>query len=144
MRVIKGIEIPIAICVSYTILSIINASIELVIGNEVMSVLNSFMMLLWTSIAVFILSIHHLFEKWSPPLMIVIQYIIAMGLVMLSIIISGIFEELHPNTYRDAFRSFTIPYVIGGTYYYFNVFYGAKRQNKILQEIKALKRINKN
>ncbi len=59
MRILKGIEIPITICISYTILSIFNAAISMIRGIEMGTHMNSVMMLVWCSIAVFVLSIHH-------------------------------------------------------------------------------------
>ncbi len=135
MKILKGIEIPITICISYTILSVSNAVLNLLNGNSTGSHENSIVMLLWTSIAVFILSIHHLFDEFSPLVMIILQYIIAMGLVFLSIFIIGFFSEINATSYSDAFTSFTIPYIIGGFFYYISVFRSAYRQNKLLTEI---------
>lgn len=135
MRILKGIEIPITICISYTIISIINALINLLNGNSTGSHENSIVMLLWTSIAVFILSIHHLFDEWSPIFMIIIQYVIAMGLVFLSIFLISLFSEIHVDAYKDAFTSFTWPYIIGAGFYYISLFRSVARQNKLLSEI---------
>ena len=135
MKILKGIEIPITICVCYTILSVSNAVLNLLNGNSTGSHENSIMMLLWTSIAVFILSIHHLFDELSPIFMIIIQYMIAMGLVFLSIFFIRLFSEIHVNAYKDAFISFTIPYIIGGGFYYISLFRSVVRQNKLLTEI---------
>ncbi|NLG03033.1 MAG: DUF3021 family protein [Clostridia bacterium] len=136
----SGTMILVSICVSYTILSIINALLALFSGRESGSHMNSIMMLVWTSIAVLILNIHSLFDEWSPILMIVIQYLIAMGLVLLTIFLSGFFEEISPNGYRDAIISFTIPYIIGAAVYYISVFAEAKRQDQLIQEINAADR----
>lgn len=135
MRILKGSEIPITICVSYTILSILNAVSSMISGIEKGTHINSVMMLIWCSIAVLILSIHHYFEDWSPIGMIVIQYLIAISLVFLSLYIVSFFDEISKGGYRDAFLSFTIPYIIGAVFYYISLFSSAKRQNKIIQEI---------
>lgn len=135
MKILKGIEIPITICVCYTILSVSNAVLNLLNGISTGSHENSIIMLLWTSIAVFILSIHHLFDEFSPLVMIILQYIIAMGLVFLSIFIIGFFSEVNADGYKDAFISFTIPYIIGGGFYYISLFRSVVRQNKLLTEI---------
>lgn len=135
MRILKGIEIPIAICISYTVISIANAVLCLMAGRESSSNGNALTMLLWCFIAVFILSIHHLFEEWPPAVMILCQYLIAMGLVTLSVYIGSFFEELSEHGYRDMFFSFTIPYIIGGGIYYISLFRTARRQDKLIQEI---------
>lgn len=137
MRILKGVEIPITICISYTILSIANAILSLANGQEYGDHVNSFLMLLWTSIAVLVLSIHYLFEEWSPVAMILVQYLIAMSLVFLSIFIGSFFSEVAPHGYRNAFISFTVPYMIGGAFYYFSAFQAARRQNRLIQEIQS-------
>ncbi len=135
MRILKGVEIPVTICVSYTVLSIANAVFSLFAGRTEGTHWNSIVMLLWTSIAVFVLSIHHLFDEWSPALMIVVQYMIAMGLVFLTVFIGSFFEEVSEGGYFDVFVSFTWPYVIGALLYYISLFRSAKRQDRMIQEI---------
>ncbi|MBO5487338.1 MAG: hypothetical protein J5988_10505, partial [Eubacterium sp.] len=66
MKILKGVEIPIAICVSYTILSIVNAVLCLINGRESSSNVNAVMMLFFCSIAVLVLSIHRLFDAAAP------------------------------------------------------------------------------
>lgn len=138
MKRIKGIEIPISIAVSYTLISIANAVLNLLSGREGNSNWNDIIMLLWTSAAVFILSIHPLFDEWPPLLMICVQYLIAAGLVLLTVYISGFFTEVSKEGYKDAVISFTIPYMIGAAVYYISVFRTAKRQDKIMQEINGV------
>lgn len=135
MKILKGVEIPIAICISYTILSIVNALLCLMNGRESSSNVNAVMMLFYCSIAVLVLSIHHLFDVWPPVVMILIQYVMAMGLVFLSVYIGSFFDEVSEDGYRDIFVSFTIPYFIGSAVYYISLFRSAKRQDKLLQEI---------
>lgn len=137
MKILKGVEIPIAICVSYTILSIVNIIFDLCRGRETGSHYNSLAMLLLCSIAVLVLSLHHLFDEWPPIVMIIIQYVIAMGLVLLLVFISGFFEEVSEGGYRDIIISFTIPYIIGAFIYYISLFRTARRQDKLIQEINA-------
>jgi len=139
MKKINLAEMLVVICVSYTILSLVNAGLALAMGKNTISAMNSFTMVLWTSIGVGILYMHQYFDRWSPLVMIIAQYIIAMGLVFGSLLLESKFIELHPMAYRDAFRSFTIPYIIGAGIYYINIFREAKRQNELLQEIKNKK-----
>lgn len=135
MRIIKGVEIPISICVSYTILSIANAVLSMINGTMEGTHTNSILMLVWTSIAVFVLSIHHLFEEWSPVAMIAIQYLIAMGLVFLTLFLGSFIDDVSEGGYWDAFVSFTVPYMIGAAVYYISLFRSAKRQDQLIQEI---------
>lgn len=137
MKILKGIEIPIAICISYTILSVYNAAASLIVGRETGPHSNSLLMLLFTTIAILILSLHHLFDECPPAVMIAVQYIIAMGLVFLTTYILSFFEEMGENGYRDIFLSFTIPYIIGAIIYYISLFRTAQRQNTLLTQINA-------
>ena len=128
-------EILLTICVSYTIISACGAIVNMLMGAET-SNLNTLSILVFTSIAVLILYMHQLFERISPLLMIVIQYVIALGLVMLYVFLVGLVEPVAERGYRDIFISFTVPYVIGAVVYYISVFKQARQQDALLQEIK--------
>lgn len=141
MKKVNLPEMLIAICICYTILSLVNAGLNLATGREDISASNSFNMILWTSLGAGILYTHHYFQRLSPLVMVISQYAIAMGLIFASIYIEGQFVPIHPNGYRDAFRSFTIPYIIGAIIYYVHIFREAKRQNILLQEIKKRKTV---
>lgn len=138
MKILKGVEIPIAICISYTILSIVNALLCLINGKESSSNVNAVMMLLWCATAVLVLALHPLFDNLPPVVMMLIQYVIAMGLVLLSVYIGSFFEEVARGGYRDIFVSFTIPYLVGGAVYYVSLYRAAKRQDRLLKEIHVL------
>lgn len=131
-------EILTTICVSYTIISIVAALINLMTGSQADN-LNTIAMLLFTSIAVFVLSLHNMFDNLSPLLMIIIQYVVALGLVMISVFLIGLISPVSEGGYKDIFISFTIPYIIGAFVYYVSVFHQAKCQNDLLQEIKRKK-----
>lgn len=126
----------IVICIMYTLLSLTNAAIYATTGQGNLTAANSFTMVMWISIGVGIIYTHELFPNLSPLVMAIIQYIVAMSIVFASIYIGSWFTTVHPDGYRDAFRSFTIPYIIGAGVYYYHVFRAAKKQNALLQEIK--------
>ena len=128
-------EILLTICVSYTLISIGTTILNMLSGSENNN-MNTISMLVFTSIAVLVLYTHQIFDKVSPLVMIVIQYVIALGLVMLYVFIVGLFDPVAEGGYRDIFVSFTIPYVIGALVYYISVFYQAQQQDALLQEIK--------
>ena len=132
------IDIFVSICVCYTLLNLLNSVLLNMNGYTMGSLNNNYLMLLWCSIGTITLFSHKLLSRWSPLSMIVIQYLIAMGLVFMSIVISGFVSELHPDAYRDGFRSFTIPYIIGAIIYYGYLYYEAKKQNNLLQEAKKI------
>ena len=128
-------EILLTICVSYTLISIGTTILNMLAGSETNN-MNTISMLVFTSIAVLVLYTQQIFDKVSPLVMIVIQYVIALGLVMLYVFIVGLFDPVAEGGYRDIFVSFTIPYVIGALVYYISVFYQAQQQDALLQEIK--------
>ncbi|MBQ3165160.1 MAG: hypothetical protein IJC02_11625 [Lachnospiraceae bacterium] len=128
-------EILLTICVSYTLISLGATIINMLVGSETNN-MNTISMLVFTSIAVLVLYTHQIFDKVSPLVMIMIQYVIAMGLVLLYVFIVGLFDPVAEGGYWDIFVSFTIPYVIGAIVYYISVFYQAHKQDALLQEIK--------
>lgn len=128
------------LCVSYTIISLSNTAFNLFRGNDNLSAVNSVNQLLFSIIAIVILYSHHLFKRFSPLTMIVLQYVVAMGIVFCLVYIQGFFMEIHPDGYRDVFRSFTLFYVIGAIVYYISVFADAINQNRILQELRESKK----
>lgn len=135
-------EILLVICVSYTLISLAATVINILAGTET-SNFNTISMLVFTTIAVLVLYTHQLFDGISPLMMIIIQYVIAMGLVMLYVFLVGLFNPVSEGGYWDIFVSFTIPYVIGAVVYYISVFHQARQQDALLQEIKEAKKIEK-
>ncbi len=140
MKSMKISELLITICVSYTIISMGAAILNMLTGHETNN-LNAIAMFLFTSIAVIVLSLHRMFDSSSPLLMIVIQYIVALTLVMLVVFLIGLFSPVSEGGYMDIFVSFTVPYIIGAIIYYVSVFYTARQQNHLLDEIKELQKI---
>lgn len=127
------------LCCSYTIVSVIGAFINIIFGYQTNNV-NVVMMFIFCNIAVFVLSIHKLFDAFSPLAMIIIQYVIALGLCFLVIFnASLIIEPVSPRGWFEFFRSFTIPYVIGAGLYYYRLYREAKDQDKMIKEIQKQK-----
>lgn len=138
MKILKGIEIPICICISYTIVSVLAAVLNLVLGYEKTYNLNIVACFLWTSIAVLVLAVHHWFDEWSPLAMIIVQYVIALALVLLVTFILASIDGIGEDGYKDAVISFTVPYIIGAAVYYVSLFRAAKRQDRLIREINEL------
>ena len=141
MRKSLIMDIFISVCITFTLLTILNSVLTEMIGYESIPISNNYLMLLWCSIGTITLFSHKLLSRWSPLTVIITQYLIANGLVFLTIYISGLTGDNHPDAYRDGFRSFTIPYIIGAIIYYGYLYYEAKKQNNLLQ---AVKRTNEN
>ena len=127
------------LCCSYTIVSVAGAIINMIFGYETNNV-NVVMMFIFCNIAVFVLSIHKLFDAFSPLAMIIIQYVIALVLCFLVIFIASlIIEPVSPRGWFEFFRSFTIPYIIGAALYYYRLWDDAKKQQDLLKEIQERK-----
>ncbi len=131
----------VVICVSYTIISLVGGFINLLIqpenGNNFA---NTVMMFVWSAIAVLVIFSHAWFDQYPPLAVIVVQYIVAQGLVFLTLAIISFFTEINLQNYWEAFRSFVIPYAIGAAVYYISNYLDAKKSNKMLQELKAKKK----
>lgn len=137
MKIIKKRELFPAICISYTIISLSITIFEAIRTKTISNFqFNLIGMFVWTSIAVFVLSQHYRLERFSALTMILLQYLIAIFLVIGTIYISSFFISINPNGYKDAFRSFTIPYVIGAGVYYISLYRFVKNGNKTLNFIK--------
>ena len=122
------------LCCSYTIISVIGAIINIVSGYQTNNA-NVVMMFIFCNIAVFVLSIHKLFDAFSPLAMIIIQYVLALVLIFLVIFITSFIEPVSPRGWFEFFRSFTIPYIIGAALYYYKIFKETKDQNEMIKEI---------
>ncbi len=126
------------LCCSYTIVSVCGAIINMLAGTETNNA-NVILMFVFCNIAVFVLSIHKFFEKLSPLAMIIIQYVVALALCVVVILIATIFwGPVSPRGWFEFFRSFTIPYVIGAALYYYRLWDEAKKQQNLLNEIQGL------
>lgn len=133
-------EILIISCVSYTIISIIGGMINALGSNGFDNFLNTVYMLVWTFIAVMILYSYYIFEDLPTLLLMAIQYSAALLVVLGTIWITGIFGELHPDAYFDAFRSFTVFYVLGAAVFYIAVFIQAKQADQKVQKLRRNKK----
>ena len=128
----------IELCCSYTIISVAGAFINMLAGTDTNNV-NVIMMFIFCNIAVFVLSIHKFFEKLSPLAMIIIQYVVAVVMCTIAVLIATCFVgPVTPRGWFELFRSFTIPYVIGAALYYYRLWIEAGKQQDLLKEIQDL------
>lgn len=137
MKKILFVEIPLCICVFYTVLNIYNSIYVVMKGVDVVPADNNFYMLLWCALGTFAVYSQKLFPERSPLAVLFIAYIISTSIVLVSIYIIGLSEPLHPDAFRDAFRSFSIPYWIGAVAYYIGLYMEARQQNEWVQEIRS-------
>ena len=97
---------------------------------------NLLVMLALSFLATFVLSQYYRFQNFPLLSVILGQYVLLVGAVMLFTWISSFFEPLHEDGYRDMFLSFTIPYAIGAAVYYLSLFGELRHMNKELEEIR--------
>lgn len=124
------------LCCSYTLVSVIGAVVNIIGGTETNNV-NVIMMFVFCVIACIVLNLHKLFDSFSPLLMIVVQYMIAVALVFGAVNVFRLIlqETLTRKNWFELFRSFTIPYFIGAGLYYYGIYSEAKAQNRIIKEL---------
>ncbi len=137
MKIINKQNFFSTVCVVFTLLVLGKLILEYIAqgvwGNYQGNLLVMFVL---SALAVFVLSQYYRFQKYSLLAVIVVQYLVLIGGVMLFTWISGFFAPLHENGYRDMFLSFSIPYAIGVVIYYAALFHEVKTVNKALEQIK--------
>jgi len=143
MKIINKDNFLVTVCATFTVIAFVIIFSEAFISKSLSAThLNLIMAFVFTFISVFVLSQHYRFERFSPLVIIIIQYVLAILMVMLFTWGAGFLHELDPNAYHDVIVSFTIPYVVGAIVYYVSLYLEIKKQNKDLQLLKKLKERN--
>lgn len=138
MNMINKRNIIPVICITYTVVSIVLTSYEIIVRGEMNPTqLNMLLFLILSILGVGVLSQHHRLERFSPPTMIIIQYLIAIAIILTLLWIASFFVDIHPDGYRDMTLSFSIPYFIGAIIYYVCLRLEVRKQNKLLDNIKG-------
>ena len=131
----KAKQYILEVCCVYTLMSVLGAVINIICGTETNN-LNVLVMFATTAIATFVLFLHKLFDRVSPLLMMIIQYVIACALIGgMLLLISRFISPVSPKGWFEFYRSFTIPYIVLAGFYYYRVFSETKKQNALIQEI---------
>lgn len=137
MKLINKMNVIPIICITYTIVSVLLTIFEIFDKKEMNPTqLNMFLFLLLSILGVVVLSQHYRLERFSPLTMIIIQYLIAVAIILISLKIASYFVNIHPNGYKDMTISFSIPYFIGTVIYYICLRLEVRKQNRILEKIK--------
>ena len=133
MKVIEKHEFWPTVCVCYTLLSLGKIALEYftggVWGNEQANYILIFVLCF---LATLVLSQHYRLDRFPLPAVIIGQYIVLIAAVFLITWLIGQVEILGEHAYRDMFRSFTIPYVIGAIVYYTAYFLQVRKAKKTL------------
>ena len=142
MKLITKKNIIPVICITYTIISIVLTSLEVFVKGKINPTqVNIFLFLLLSILGVGVLSQHYRLERFSPLAMIIIQYMIAIAIILASLKTASYFTEIHPNGYRDMALSFSVPYFIGAVIYYISLRLEVRKQNRIIEKIKKKKNL---
>lgn len=137
MRLITKKNIIPVICITYTIMSISLTIFEILVNGKMNPTqLNIFLFLILSVLGVAVLSQHYRFERFSPLAMIVMQYVIAVLVILISLKTASFFVDIHPDGYKDMTLSFSVPYGIGALIYYIALKVEVKKQNELLENIK--------
>lgn len=125
------------VCVVYTALSATKIILE-AIFQKVFGIYqqNLIMMLFLSFLGTLVLSQHYRLSHIPLPIIIVGQYMLLVGCVMLISWIISFFSEIRPDGYLDIFLSFTIPYIIGAVLYYVQLWKEARKINQLLNNLK--------
>ena len=137
----KVVTFLLELCCVYTLVSVGGAIVNMVCGTETNN-LNVLVMFTTCFIGTFVLNLHKLFDKVSPLVMIIVQYLAACALCAVMILIVGFIEgeSVSPRGWYEFYRSFTIPYVILAGYYYYRVFSDTGKQDDLIKEIQKADR----
>lgn len=122
------------ICISYTMVSVSGAVVNLLAGTKT-SNSNTLIMFGLCSIASFVLALNKLFDEFSPLVMILLQYIIVLMLCAGFLFIMSLIDPISPKGWFEYFRSFTIPYIIIAAMYYYSLYDEAKKQDRMIKDI---------
>lgn len=137
MKVIEKNEFWPTVCVCYTLISLGKIALEYFTqgawGNEQANFVLIFVICFF---ATFVLSQHYRLDRFPLPLVIIGQYVVLLAGIFLFLWISGQIVPLGEHAYRDMFRSFTVPYIIGAVVYYAAYFAQVKKANQRLDNLR--------
>lgn len=137
MKVIEKHEFWPIVCVCYTMISLGKIALEYVtqgvFGNDQANYVLIFVLCF---LATFVLSQHYRLDRFPLPLVIIGQYVLLIAVVFGITWLIGRVEPLGEHAYRNMFRSFTIPYIIGAVVYYAAYFWQVKKANRMLENLK--------
>lgn len=137
MKIIDKNNFFSVVCTVFTLLVLGKVAIESIMqGIFDNDQVNLLVMFVLSVLATFVLSQHYRFRNSPLFVVIVVQYLILIGAVMLIMRISGYYEPIQEGGYRDMFWSFTIPYAIGVIVYYASLFHEIGCMNRMLKSMK--------
>ena len=137
MKVIEKHEFWPTVCVCYTLVSLGKIALEFftrgIFENEQANYVLIFVLCV---LGTLVLSQHYRLDRFPMPVVILGQYVVLIAVVFGITWGIGRVVTLGEHAYRDMFRSFTIPYVIGAVVYYAAYFLQVRKVNKMLENRK--------
>lgn len=138
MKIAK--EYLLSVCVVYTILSLFKLLIEGVgQKQDPYYIMNFGLIFVITCFATFVLFMHRIFYKVPLLFVMIGQYIVVIGGVMLGIFGMSNLVDVSSDAYRELFLQITIPYIVLAGIYYASYFQDVKNANRNLSELKKKK-----
>lgn len=137
MKTVK--EYLLSLCVVYTIMSLLKVIIEGINGwKDPYYVMNFGILFVITCFATFVLFMHRIFHRVPLLFVMIGQYVVVMGAVLLGIFVAGKLMVVSSNAYREMFLQITVPYIVFAGIYYVSYFNEVKKANHNLSELKKL------
>ncbi|MBE5877663.1 MAG: hypothetical protein E7290_12345 [Lachnospiraceae bacterium] len=143
MKIVK--EYLLSVCVVYTLLSLSKVLMEGISSyQDPYYVMNFGMIFVITCFATFVLFMHRIFDKVPLFFVMIGQYIVVIGGVMLVLFLMSKLVDVSPNVYREMFIQITVPYIVLAGIYYVSYFNEVRRANQNLNELKKMGNRNEN
>ncbi len=137
MKIIEKNEFWPTVCVCYTLISLGKIVLECFLQGALENEQANFLLIfVLCFLATFVLSQHYRLDRFPLPAVIIGQYVVLIAAVFFITWLIGRAEPLSEHAYRDMFRSFTIPYVIGAIVYYAAYFRQVKKANRMLEDVR--------
>lgn len=137
MKTVK--EYLLSVCVVYTILAMTKVILEGISRQkDPYYVMNFGILFVITCFAAFVLFMHRIFHKVPLLFVMIGQYAVVMGAVLLGIFVMSKFTEVSSTAYREMFLQITVPYIVFAGIYYASYFNEVKKANRNLSELKKL------
>lgn len=137
MRIINKRNFFPIVSVVFTILVLSKILLEAIVQNVFGGYQeNLVLMFLLSLLATLVLSQHYRFQSFPLLVVMLLQYLLLIGVVMLITWLASFFEPLHEDGYRDMFLSFSIPYLAGSVIYYISLFFEIRRVDQAIKDIR--------
>ena len=113
MKIKKMIKsILVMFCIIFTFATLISCILNLALGYETDTYIHIIDRAILTLLGSLVITLVHELKLKNAILSFLLPYVIFIILAMVFVFISGFFEELHPNAYRDVFLNDTIAYIV--------------------------------